>query len=165
MRAHVLAVLVASGQPDRLTRTAAGTASATTRWRARRQLANLRALINHARAFEHRAGDPRLPDLLAELALAGDNRRIADTAVVLTTIHRAKGLEFDHVWIAGAEEDRLPHGRSVRRRPGGGGAPPRLRGRHAGQAHAARQLGRPARRHRRREPSRYLAPIRGTATR
>src|SRR4051794_37413213 len=112
--AHVVAVLVASGQPDRLTRVVGGTARGPTRWRARRQLANLRALVRHARAYERRAERPRIADFLAEVALAGDERRIADDTVVLSTIHRAKGLEFDHVWIAGAEEGRLPHGRSVR---------------------------------------------------
>jgi DNA helicase-2/ATP-dependent DNA helicase PcrA len=164
VRGHVLAVLVASGQPDRLTRTAGGTASATTRWRARRQLANLRALVNHARAFEHRAPEPRMSDFLAELALAGDERRVAAHAVVLATIHRAKGLEFDHVWIAGAEEGRLPHRRSVRdgqeaeeRRLAYVAVTRARRTLHV--SWAARRAGR------RREPSRYLAPIRGTATR
>jgi superfamily I DNA/RNA helicase len=43
----------------------------------------------------------------------GDGRTPTDAASVMT-IHRAKGLEFDHVWIAGLEEGLLPHGRAVR---------------------------------------------------
>jgi superfamily I DNA/RNA helicase len=111
---HVTAVLVASGQPARLKRTAGGRARAPTRWRAERQLRNLRALVRHARAYEQRTEHPRLADFLAQLALAGDQRTTREDAVAVTTIHRAKGLEFDHVWIAGAEEGRLPHSRSVR---------------------------------------------------
>ena len=111
---HVIAVLVASGQPARLKRVVGGGARAPKRWRAERQLRNLRALVAHARAYAQRTARPRLPDFLAQLALAGDERTTVREAVVLTTIHRAKGLEFDHVWIAGAEEGRLPHGRSGR---------------------------------------------------
>jgi DNA helicase II / ATP-dependent DNA helicase PcrA len=113
VRRHVIAVLVASGQPARLRRTAGGGARPPTRWRAERQLRNLRALVAHARAYEQRTARPRLGDFLADLALAGEQRATGEDAVVLTTIHRAKGLEFDHVWIAGAEEGRLPHSRSV----------------------------------------------------
>ncbi|MEA2380300.1 MAG: ATP-dependent helicase UvrD/PcrA, partial [Solirubrobacteraceae bacterium] len=111
---HVTAVLVASGQPDRLKRTAGGGAGAPTRWRAQRQLRNLRALVTQARAYERRTQDPRLADFLARIALAGDDRAIGGDAVALSTIHRAKGLEFHHVWVAGAEEGRLPHGRALR---------------------------------------------------
>jgi superfamily I DNA/RNA helicase len=158
--AHVVAVLVASGQPDRLTRVARGTARGPTRWRAQRQLANLRALVTHARAFERRAERPRLADFLAELALAGDERRSADDAVIISTIHRAKGLEFDHVWIAGAEEGRLPHARAVR--DGQEAEERRLAyvavtraGRSLHVSWAAQRSGRPG------APSRYLTVTRG----
>ena len=56
---------------------------------------------------------PDLGDLLADLALDRDARHADPDAVVLSTIHRAKGLEFDHVWLAGAEEGRLPHRRAL----------------------------------------------------
>jgi superfamily I DNA/RNA helicase len=156
--AHVVAVLVASGQPGRLQRMAGGTAREPTRWRARRQLANLRTLVAHARAYERGAAHPRLADLLAELTLAADARSVADGAVALSTIHRAKGLEFDHVWIAGAEEGRLPHGRAVR--DGQEDEERRLayvavtRARHTLHVSwTATRGGRP------REPSRYLAEL------
>lgn len=41
-------------------------------------------------------------------ALARNND--AETSgVVLMTLHSSKGLEFDHVWIMGAEDNNLPH--------------------------------------------------------
>lgn len=87
---HVIATLVASGQPARLRRTAHGGARGPTRWRAERQLRNLRALVAHARAYERRTDHPRLADFLARLALAGDDRSSAYGAVALSTIHRPR---------------------------------------------------------------------------
>jgi DNA helicase-2/ATP-dependent DNA helicase PcrA len=110
---QVVAILVASGQPDRQRRTAGGGARGPARARAERRLANLRDLVRLARAYEQRAERPTLGDLLADLALDRDACRADPGAVVLSTIHRAKGLEFDHVWLAGAEEGRLPHRRAL----------------------------------------------------
>ncbi len=99
-----------------------------------------------------------MADFLAELALAGDQRRIAGDAVVLSTIHRAKGLEFDRVWIAGAEEGRLPHGRSVR--DGQEAEERRLAYVAVTRAGSTLHVSWAARRSgRRREPSRYLSLI------
>ena len=109
----VVGVLVASGQPDRLRRTAGGRGRGPTRARAGRRLRNLRALVHLARAYDQRSERAILGDLLADLALDRDARRPDPATVVLSTIHRAKGLEFDHVWLAGAEEGRLPHRRAL----------------------------------------------------
>jgi len=43
------------------------------------------------------------------------NKRKADdlSGISLMTLHQAKGLEFDYVWVIGLEEGLLPHSRSV----------------------------------------------------
>lgn len=157
---QVITVLVASGQPDRLRRTAGRGARGPTRARAERRLGNLRALVRLARAYEQRAERSTLGDLLADLALDRDARRPGPDTVVLSTIHRAKGLEFDHVWLAGAEEGRLPHRRALAE-----GAEPEerrlayvavTRARHTLHVSWAASAGRRAR-----EPSRYLAAVGG----
>ncbi len=56
-----------------------------------------------------------LAAFLEQLALASavddyDNR---GRAVTLMTVHNSKGLEFDHVFIAGMEEGIFPHSRSI----------------------------------------------------
>ena len=64
---------------------------------------------------------------------AGDNQAQAgQDAVQLMTVHSAKGLEFDAVFITGLEEGLFPHENSAqrRRRPRGGAAPD-VRGDHA----------------------------------
>ena len=153
---------MASRQPERLQRTVQSSRSERARYRSRRALERLRELVRLARAYEASAPYPDLGDFVAGLTLAaGDSRNQAEAASVMT-IHRAKGLEFDHVWIAGLEEGLLPHGRSVRE----GTEPEERRLAYVAVTRAKRTLhaswarergGRP------REPSRYLADIGGVS--
>lgn len=63
-------------------------------------------------AIEH----PLLADFLAHASLeAGDHQADAgEDAVQLMTVHAAKGLEFDVVFLTGLEEGLFPHDNSVR---------------------------------------------------
>ena len=157
---HVIAALVACRQPERLQRTVQSSRSERGRYRARRALERLRELVRLARAYEANAPRPDLGDFIAGLTLAAGGTRDQGEAASVMTIHRAKGLEFDHVWIAGVEEGHLPHRRSVRE----GGEPEERRLAYVAVTRAKRTLhvswarergGRP------REPSRYLADIGG----
>lgn len=81
---------------------------------AEQRLENLEELINAARQFEHEPNlDPELPVLdqfLSHAALeSGENQ--ADSfgdCVQLMTLHAAKGLEFDLVFLVGLEEGLFP---------------------------------------------------------
>jgi DNA helicase-2/ATP-dependent DNA helicase PcrA len=54
-----------------------------------------------------------LQQFLEEISLASDTDNITDeNRVTLMTLHSAKGLEFDHVYLAAVEQDVLPHVRS-----------------------------------------------------
>ncbi|MGH9865097.1 MAG: ATP-dependent helicase [Candidatus Acidiferrales bacterium] len=55
-----------------------------------------------------------LEDILDRAALVSDADEYDEAVPVsLMTLHSAKGLEFDHVFLAGLEEGVLPHGRSM----------------------------------------------------
>ncbi|MEI6498741.1 MAG: UvrD-helicase domain-containing protein [bacterium] len=55
-----------------------------------------------------------LDQLLQQVALVQDTDAIAsDEKVTLMTMHAAKGLEFENVFIVGAEEGLFPHSRAV----------------------------------------------------
>jgi len=54
-----------------------------------------------------------LQQFLEEISLASDTDNISDeNRVTLMTLHSAKGLEFDHVYVVAVEQDVLPHVRS-----------------------------------------------------
>ena len=73
---------------------------------------NLRELAN-AMAEATEQGQT-LEDVLDAAALASDSDQYDDTIPVsLMTLHSAKGLEFDSVFLAGLEEGVLPHSRSL----------------------------------------------------
>ncbi len=62
---------------------------------------------------------PKLMDFLEQVALVEseysehEKKTKGNSQLVLMTLHQAKGLEFDHVFIVGVEEGLLPHSRSV----------------------------------------------------
>jgi DNA helicase II / ATP-dependent DNA helicase PcrA len=72
---------------------------------------NLKELVS-AVAESAEAGES-LSDFLDRAALVSDADNFDERAVVtLMTLHSAKGLEFDHVFLAGLEEGVFPHFRS-----------------------------------------------------
>lgn len=57
-----------------------------------------------------------LPEFLENVALVEASNKASDSvtdAVTLMTLHSAKGLEFDHVFIVGMEEGIFPHSRAL----------------------------------------------------
>ncbi len=91
----------------------------------RDRIENLRELINAAKAFISEEGEritedgevqtPPLVSFLAHASLeAGDNQaQEGQDAIQLMTIHSAKGLEFNVVFITGLEEGLFPHENSI----------------------------------------------------
>lgn len=93
------------------------------------RLENLDELINAAVNFVAEAGADSgtlaeahalLADFLAHASLeAGEHQADAGTeAVQLMTVHSAKGLEFDAVFLTGLEEGLFPHENSIMERDG-----------------------------------------------
>ncbi len=76
---------------------------------------NVSELINAAAEYDRQAENPSLTDYLQTIALYSDTDAYNPDSgkVSLMTLHAAKGLEFDHVFILGLEEGLLPHERSL----------------------------------------------------
>ncbi|MCF7956161.1 MAG: UvrD-helicase domain-containing protein, partial [Phycisphaerae bacterium] len=76
---------------------------------------NINELINSAARYDSEAEDPSLTDYLQSIALYSDTDAYDAEAgtVSLMTLHAAKGLEFNDVFLIGAEEGLLPHERSL----------------------------------------------------
>jgi DNA helicase-2/ATP-dependent DNA helicase PcrA len=82
-------------------------------------LENIEEFLSVTQEFENRNDDKSLLSFLTDLALIADIDlmgqdpvKVDDDAVVLMTMHSAKGLEFPIVFIAGLEEGVFPHSRT-----------------------------------------------------
>lgn len=79
------------------------------------RLDNLMEFKSLTAAFEDRTGSVNLNDFLGEIGLMSDadkDNNVAD-AVTLMTLHSAKGLEFDVVFLVGMEEGLFPHANAM----------------------------------------------------
>jgi len=78
---------------------------------AQERLANLNELINAATMFVHENEDDSLTSFLTHAALEAGEHQAGDSddALHLMTVHAAKGLEFEAVFITGLEENLFPH--------------------------------------------------------
>ena len=85
---------------------------------AQSRLENLDELLSVTKNFEESSEDKSLVAFLTDLALVADIDSMDDDgekgdAVVLMTLHSAKGLEFPVVFLIGMEEGVFPHSRSL----------------------------------------------------
>jgi DNA helicase II / ATP-dependent DNA helicase PcrA len=78
-------------------------------------LENVGELISAAAVYDKQTENPSLVDYLQQISLFSDVDAYDATAgrVAMMTLHSAKGLEFDTVFIVGVEEGLLPHERSA----------------------------------------------------
>lgn len=79
------------------------------------RLENIRELKSSISSYINNAEDPSLSGFLEEIALYTDIEQYneGDDAVVLMTIHSAKGLEFPNVFLVGFEDGLFPGMRAI----------------------------------------------------
>jgi DNA helicase-2/ATP-dependent DNA helicase PcrA len=109
---HLASLLAAVGYRAEVERCYPDERTRADRW------AGVLEVLDLAENYAGRVARPTLVDFLERLALAaGDDatpeRPEQRAAVTLMTLHAAKGLEFPHVYLVGAEEGLLPHQRAV----------------------------------------------------
>jgi DNA helicase-2/ATP-dependent DNA helicase PcrA len=77
-------------------------------------LENVNELINAAAQYDQYTEEPSLLDYLQQISLFSDTDAYDSSggSVALMTLHAAKGLEFENVFIVGVEHGLLPHERS-----------------------------------------------------
>lgn len=80
--------------------------------------------LGYARQYDDRSPEGGLMGFLEQAALVSDvdGWNAQASAVPFMTLHSAKGLEFDAVFIVGLEEDMLPHRRALEEHVQGGEA-------------------------------------------
>ena len=77
---------------------------------------NLGEFMRTVDEFDRMSEDRSLGAYLAQVALVQDQDSMkpgSGSGVLLITAHSAKGLEFDHVFVVGAEEGVFPHRRAL----------------------------------------------------
>ena len=79
------------------------------------RLENIRELKSSIQAYVQNAEIPTLAGFLEEIALYTDLEQYneSDDAVVMMTMHSAKGLEFPHVFLVGFEDGLFPGIRAI----------------------------------------------------
>ena len=79
------------------------------------RLENLEEFKSITRNFEQQQGIVSLEEFLEQISLVSDveEHRDKTDVVTLMTIHSAKGLEFDYVFLPGVEEGIFPHNNSM----------------------------------------------------
>ena len=79
------------------------------------RLSNLEEFKSITKSYEESTDNPSLEDFLEQISLVADiaEHKNESDVVTLMTIHSAKGLEFDYVFIIGMEEGLFPHINSI----------------------------------------------------
>lgn len=79
------------------------------------RLENIKELKSSILSYVENALDPTLAGFLEEIALYTDleEYNASDDAVVMMTMHSAKGLEFPHVYLVGLEDGLFPGMRAI----------------------------------------------------
>jgi DNA helicase II / ATP-dependent DNA helicase PcrA len=79
------------------------------------RIENLQELVGVAQEYQATAPDPNLSTFLQEISLFSDQDALREqqSLVTLMTLHNAKGLEFQAVFMIGMEEGVFPHSRSI----------------------------------------------------
>jgi DNA helicase II / ATP-dependent DNA helicase PcrA len=80
------------------------------------RIENLMELVSAAKEYESREGEPTLGGFVDRLSLLSDvdkdQGQNRNPAVMMMTLHSAKGLEFPTVVLAGLEDGLFPHSRA-----------------------------------------------------
>jgi DNA helicase-2/ATP-dependent DNA helicase PcrA len=79
------------------------------------RLENLEELVGVGREYDAGADEGSLEEFLQQIALFSEQDNLRDEQGLLTlmTLHNAKGLEFDTVFILGLEDGVFPHIRAI----------------------------------------------------
>jgi ATP-dependent DNA helicase UvrD/PcrA len=79
------------------------------------RIENLQELVGVTQEYQAAAPDPNLSTFLQEISLFSDQDALREqqSLVTLMTLHNAKGLEFQAVFVIGMEEGVFPHSRSI----------------------------------------------------
>lgn len=79
------------------------------------RLENIKEFLTVTQDYDEKAEAPSLADFLNQVSLVTDLDSYEEevNAVVIMTMHMAKGLEFKNVFLAGLEEGIFPHARSL----------------------------------------------------
>ncbi len=75
------------------------------------RLENIRELASLAKKYESMPAEEAIEKMLEDVSLSSDQDELEKNngGVKLMTVHAAKGLEFDYVFVTGLEEGLFPH--------------------------------------------------------